>query len=155
MSEQLRIVDEPPALTERQEYVLERITAAGADGLFSDEIGAVLHARKHLSMMAGRLYNHAADDRCEYCGRDGRGVALELKAKGRVVQRGASRFVAVDLPEQEPTPEPARAEDEPAPYERIYARPDGTRGVIPFRPTIACATRPPRTKGVPHVRNAA
>lgn len=139
MTDQLRLLDDPKKpLTDRQAYVLERITAAGSEGLYAEEIGAILHARKHLSTMSARVYNHDADDRCDYCGRDGRGVALELKKKGRVVQRGQLRFVAIDLPQDEPI---ARSEDEPAEFEQVFERHDGTRGVIPFRHTIACATR--------------
>jgi hypothetical protein len=88
---QLRLIDpDPPALTERQQYVLEAIARAGEEGLYTEEVGALLHARNR---------RHGEDERCDYCGRDGRGVAEELKRKGRVAQRARpTRWVVAGTP---------------------------------------------------------
>jgi hypothetical protein len=64
-------------LTERQQFVLERIEAVEG-GLAVDEVGSLLHER------SGK---HSAGLRCDYCGSDGRSVLAALRRKGLLVRR--------------------------------------------------------------------
>jgi hypothetical protein len=73
MTEQLALIPAPPKLTDRQQFALELLERAGAEGLSADEIGAAWCEQR------GR---HSALTRCTYCGRNGQGLANELKAKG-------------------------------------------------------------------------
>jgi hypothetical protein len=118
VSEQLRLIDpDPPALTERQQHVLDRIAAAGEEGLHTEEVGAVLHARN------GR---HAADELCAYCARDGRSVAEELKKKGRVAMRARpTRWVVAGTPRPSKVKRSSWVDD--------GSWPEG------FMPTVCCA----------------
>jgi hypothetical protein len=73
-----RLFDIPtiPQLTDRQQRALDAITAAGFDGLTSDEVGAILHE-----------HSHGANERCMYCASTGNEVGRALRAKGLVQQR--------------------------------------------------------------------
>lgn len=75
MSE-MRLFDVPavPILTPRQQRAYDAIVAAGFDGLYTDELGAVLHP-------------HDDDERCDFCGSSGQEVGKALRAKGLVQQR--------------------------------------------------------------------
>lgn len=116
MSDQLALVDVPvvekpkPApkvrpLSDRQEAVLVAVAHAGHDGLSTDECGAIAHGLKE-----GR-WAHGPDDRCLYCGRDGRAILLALHARGLVRYRAGKLKVwqLAELPRAEP--EPAESHD--------------------------------------------
>jgi hypothetical protein len=76
VTDQLQLVDVPavPKLTDRQQAALRLITAAGWDGLTSDELGAHFH-------------RHDPDDRCQWCGATGLELGRALRAKGLARQR--------------------------------------------------------------------
>lgn len=131
---QLRLVEIPQELTDRHQTAYDAIVAAGRDGLHHDELGALDHQRRG---------KHAADETCAFCGRDGKALGHELRAKGLVTLRRrspAAWTVSGKLPASSvaPSSEVAKQEvpdgewagDGPIPY-----------GVIPFRPTVACAAR--------------
>lgn len=75
-----RLFDIPPAaqLTDRQQTALAAITAAGYDGLHTDELGAHIHAWQG---------KHAADERCDFCGSVGRELGKRLRELGHAQQR--------------------------------------------------------------------
>ncbi len=75
MSEALQLFDQPttPRLTARQQRAFDAITAAGWDGLHTDEVGMVAHG--HL------------DAPCEWCGTAGQELGRSLRAKRLVQQR--------------------------------------------------------------------
>lgn len=64
----------PPVLTERQQRALDAITAAGWDGLSSDELGAHLH-------------QHPDGSICQWCPSTGNDVGKALRNKQLVRQR--------------------------------------------------------------------
>jgi hypothetical protein len=74
MTEALQLFPLPPHLTDRQQRALDAITAAGHDGLTSDELGEALH-------------QHGGDTLCEWCGSAGHEVGTALRAKALVKQR--------------------------------------------------------------------
>lgn len=76
--EQLALIETGPRLTDRQRYALDELERADVDGLQTDELGALLHARNG---------KHSAEDRCVWCGKDGRGVLEALRAKELVRYR--------------------------------------------------------------------
>jgi hypothetical protein len=83
--EQLALLEQPPAapkLTDRQAFVLELVTQAGADGVHADEVGAALDARRG---------KHPRDVRCQWCGRNGQQMLESLKKKGLVRYRRGNR----------------------------------------------------------------
>lgn len=71
-------IEPTPQLTARQQHALDAITAAGWDGLHTDEIGAHVHAWQG---------KHPAGERCEWDGSVGREMGNALRAKGLVQQR--------------------------------------------------------------------
>jgi hypothetical protein len=75
-----RLFDMPPVvqLTNRQTVALTAITAAGYDGLHTDELGAHVH---------GWQGKHAADETCEWDGSVGRELGVRLRELGLVQQR--------------------------------------------------------------------
>jgi hypothetical protein len=77
---------EDPAvkLTERQRFALNLIGQLGPAP--SDELGAHMHARRG---------KHGADQRCEWCAREGKGIGAELLAKNLVKQRRGEGWVLV------------------------------------------------------------
>lgn len=112
MSDQLALIEPPPKpLPDRQQYALEEIGRAGHDGLSSDAIGALLHERRG---------KHHRDDRCRWCAKEGRQVALALDAKELVRYRGRLKVWQLrDLPAdaRAATPHPAMlANDQPLPF---------------------------------------
>lgn len=64
-------------LTRRQQHALEQIERHEG-GLQDDELGAVLHQYRSA---------HSADQRCRFCGQEGKSMGRELRAKGFVVRR--------------------------------------------------------------------
>lgn len=74
MAEQLELLaPAAPKLTDRQQFALDQLERAGADGLTADEIGAAWCQQRGV---------HSAETRCKFCGQSGQGLANELKAKG-------------------------------------------------------------------------
>lgn len=75
-----RLFDIEPVhqLTERQSVALAAITAAGYDGLHTDELGAAVH---------GWQGKHAADELCEFCPNVGMELGRRLRELGLVQQR--------------------------------------------------------------------
>jgi hypothetical protein len=73
-----RLFNLPPNLTQRQQTALNTITAAGWDGVTTDELGAAVHAAQG---------KHAADELCAFCGSAGRELGTRLRALGYVQQR--------------------------------------------------------------------
>lgn len=73
-----RLFDLPaqPRLTPKQQRALDLITAAGWDGLKTDELGAALHHPKH-----------GLNDRCSWCSSAGNEAGSALRRKGLVKQR--------------------------------------------------------------------
>lgn len=80
---QLRLVELPeqPRLTDRQQNAYDAIAAAARDGLHHDELGALDHQRRG---------KHDAGAICRWCGRDGKALGHELRAKGLVTLRRRS-----------------------------------------------------------------
>lgn len=88
------------ALTARQQHVHDALTRAAHDGLTTDEAGAVAHEIKD-------NWGHARDQRCRFCGQDGKQILEALKAKGLARYRRARGatpgvWLAVDLPAELP-----------------------------------------------------
>lgn len=79
-SQPLHLFALPPAtkLTGRQQTALDAITAAGYDGLHTDEVGAAVHAWQG---------KHSADERCEWCGSVGQELGSRLRDLEWVQQR--------------------------------------------------------------------
>lgn len=109
--EQLALLPEPepgpPQLTDRQAAVLDLVERATHEGITADEAGALLHSLKE-----GR-WAHTTDDRCEFCGRDGKAVLEALRTKGLVTYRrargnrpGGWTTVGQHVPASEPAPVP-------------------------------------------------
>lgn len=75
-----RLFDIEPVhqLTDRQQTALAAITAAGYDGLHTDELGAHVHAWQG---------KHAADEICEWCGSVGSELGKRLRELQLVQQR--------------------------------------------------------------------
>jgi hypothetical protein len=75
-----RLFEIPPAtqLTDRQTVALAAITAAGYDGLHTDELGAHVHASQG---------KHAADETCEWCPTVGSELGRRLRELGHAQQR--------------------------------------------------------------------
>lgn len=71
-------IEAPPKLTREQAVIalLER----SPDGIETSEAGAIAH-----SLKAGR-WAHSPNDRCKWCGVDGRSVLKELAKQGLVVE---------------------------------------------------------------------
>lgn len=90
VTDQLAIVDlqAEVKLTERQQRVLDLVKTAGPDGVHADEVGALLHEQKR-----NELYRHGRDERCQFCGHDGKALLEALKAKGLVRYRRAKEGV--------------------------------------------------------------
>jgi hypothetical protein len=80
MTQPMHLFDLPPAtnLTDRQTVALAAITAAGYDGLHTDEVGAAVHAWQ------GR---HSVDDRCLHCASVGKELGPRLCDLGRAQRR--------------------------------------------------------------------
>lgn len=88
MSEQLALLEQPPALpklTGRQAFTLQLVTDADPDGLHADEAGAAWCAQRG---------KHSIDDRCRFDGSNGRQVLEALKAKGLVRYRRGTQQLA-------------------------------------------------------------
>lgn len=68
---------DPDTLRDRQRRILQLLQAAGHDGLDTDQAGAVLHADRG---------KHPPDERCAFCGDDGRQVLLRLAELGLAVK---------------------------------------------------------------------
>lgn len=83
MTDQLALLELPvaPKLTWRQQAVLDAVTRAHPESLESSEAGAILHEMKE-----GR-WRHSRDDRCRFCGQDGKAVLEALRTKGLVTYR--------------------------------------------------------------------
>jgi hypothetical protein len=81
----LQLFDIPPAaqLTDRQQTALDAITAAGYDGLHTDELGAHVHASQG---------KHAADETCEWCPSVGSELGRRLRELGHAQQRPQKRW---------------------------------------------------------------
>lgn len=102
MTEQLALIDVPaaPALTDRQQHALDAITAAGADGIHSDELGALLCERNG---------KHSAGDRCQWCTKNGLGVLNRLRELGLVRYRSKLKaWTATGTPDPPSEPRPAK-----------------------------------------------
>lgn len=84
---------EPRPLTGRQQWIYGFIVSAGADGITADELGALMHARRH-----------DAGVRCDFCGQDGLRAVHERAIADRVVKRGSS-YVAIGVREDVPAAE--------------------------------------------------
>ena len=93
MTEQLALIPPPTRpLTEKQQALLDAVTAAGTEGLTTVEGGAVLHALKEESRWA-----HTREERCRFCAKDGATYLRRLRTLGHVRYRGALKvWVAVD-----------------------------------------------------------
>lgn len=76
---------QPKPLTDRQQAVLDALTAAGQDGLDTDQAGAIAHELKE-----GR-WAHGRDDRCAYCAQDGKQILQRLADLGHARYRRANR----------------------------------------------------------------
>lgn len=63
-------------LTDRQQAVHDALHRAGHDGLDTDQAGAIAHELK-----AGR-WAHSRDDRCQFCGKDGKQILERLRHLG-------------------------------------------------------------------------
>lgn len=86
-AEQLELLPETKVvqLTDRQQLVHQAVQHAGPDGLDADQAGALAHGLKE-----GR-WAHGPDDRCQFCGSDGRQILEALATKGLVRYRRANR----------------------------------------------------------------
>lgn len=75
-----RLFDIQPVhqLTDRQQAALDAITAAGYDGLHTDELGAAVHAWQG---------KHPADETCAFCPSVGNELGRRLRQLGHVQQR--------------------------------------------------------------------
>lgn len=122
---QLQLVETPTAakLRPRQQAAYDAIQAAGIDGLYTDEVGATVHA------WAGK---HLADERCRWCGAAGQEVGRALRSRHGLVKQRRRRtpgggqesvWVTVDARAASPVVEEPEAWDGsgPVPY-----------GVIPY-----------------------
>lgn len=105
MTEQLALVDVPaaPKLGNRQQTILDALTAAGAAGLHGDECGALIHEAN-----TNPKYHHHRDERCIDCARDGNTVLRSLRTRGLVKwRRGTPEkpgyWYAVGAPEPMPS----------------------------------------------------
>jgi hypothetical protein len=113
MSDQLTIVETGPKLTPRQQAVHQALQAAGQDGLHADEAGAVAHEQKE-----GR-WAHSRDERCQWCGKDGKQILHALRAKGLARYRSKLKAWQASTIESEPvveTPQPDFSGAGPVPY---------------------------------------
>ena len=84
---------DPAALTGRQQLALEHI--AKHQPVASDELGAILHEDR----LARGGKGHPADERCEWCPREGRVMGSSLRRHGYVVQK---RSLGWCLPDYRP-----------------------------------------------------
>lgn len=75
VTEQLQLVPTGPKLTERQQFALELVEAAGRNGIHADELGAILHEERG---------KHPRDSRCQWDGANGKSILDALKKKGLV-----------------------------------------------------------------------
>lgn len=131
MTEQLALIPAAPRpLTDRQAAVLQALHAAGTDGLDTDAAGAIAHTLK-----AGR-WAHPADQRCLYCGKDGRAILARLAELGHCRYRRANRakslpgvWLATSLQEARNPPERPAVVDASDEWDGTGAVP---YGVIPF-----------------------
>lgn len=80
---------EPKPLTERQQFTLDLVTAAGRQGLNSDDVGAAWCAHRG---------KHDTDERCQWCGVAGREVLRALRRRGLVRSRRTGEWYATNLP---------------------------------------------------------
>jgi hypothetical protein len=121
MPEQLALIPaEAKPLTPRQQAVLEALIAAGQDGLDTDQAGAIAHELKE-----GR-WAHSRDDRCSFCGKDGRQILERLAELGHARYRRANRarslpgvWLATDLSSVEAasdTPRGMLSDADPIPF---------------------------------------
>lgn len=94
MTEQATLFEvEPslPKLRDRQQYALDEISAAGAEGIHTDELGALLCQRN------GR---HPAGDRCTWCSKNGLDVLNRLRELGLVrYQAKLKAWTATGIPD--------------------------------------------------------
>lgn len=96
MTEQATLLEAPPPtdpaekeLTEKQQFILDQVTAAGPDGLHTDECGALWCERRG---------KHSAQDRCEWDGKAW-SVLVALRKRGLVKYRGKLKdWIAFDTP---------------------------------------------------------
>lgn len=90
---QMSLLDiEAPAKTTRQDAVLA-LLARSPDGIEASEAGATAHAHTR---------RHSADERCKWCGVDGRAVLKELAKRGLVVEnRGRQLWYPIAQPERQ------------------------------------------------------
>lgn len=93
MTDQLTIAgateDPSVKVTERQRFALELIGELGP--IPSDELGAHMHERRG---------KHPADQRCEWCGTEGKGIGGELRKKGLVKHRREEGWYVPGAPER-------------------------------------------------------
>ncbi len=118
--EQLTLVDAPaaPKLTGRQVAVLIALENAGADGLDTDQAGAIDH-----ELLTTR-WQHSRDQRCQWCALAGKSILKALEAKGLARYRRADRrksqdgvWLATSNAQVEvPSPRGMLPDDAPLPY---------------------------------------
>lgn len=77
-------------LTARQRIALEHIAAG--QPVESDELGAFLHQDR----MARGGRGHSVEERCDWCGREGRQMGDSLRRAGLVTFRRGAGWVLVD-----------------------------------------------------------
>lgn len=88
MTDQLTLegkVEDPAVkISDRQRFALDVITELGP--IPNDELGAHMHERRG---------KHPADQRCQWCAQEGKGIGGELRKKKLVKQRRAEGWVVV------------------------------------------------------------
>lgn len=100
MTDQLKLLQDAPALTERQQAAYDLIKAR--HGVTAGQIGANWHA------IRGK---HSADGRCDYCETDGRDVCQSRALKPLVTYRRTPDGNLYILRGSKPAA-PARADDD-------------------------------------------
>lgn len=100
-------------LSERQQALYELVRRT-PDGVTRDQAGALMH-----SMKEGR-WAHPADERCDYCVRDGRAALRASALKPLIVGRRDGRWYLRDpknrVRVEEPRREPTEAELQANPF---------------------------------------
>ena len=110
MTAQLAMIEAEPKLTAQQRLVLDRLRAAGTDGLHTDEAGAIAH-----SAMESR-WRHSDADRCQWCGKRGKEILGRLRVLGLARYRGRLRvWQATGEFREGPLPGMLR-DDQPIPF---------------------------------------
>lgn len=107
----LLVVETSPKLAARQQAVHAALQAAGADGLESSEAGAIAHELKETK------WAHSRDDRCVYCGKDGRAILLRLAELGLARYRSRLKvWQTVGVPQVDPEVRGMLRDDEELPF---------------------------------------